>query len=239
MRLDKMLSHSGFGTRKEVKALLKKKVVTVNGEVQKDGKLQINPDIDEVEAYGERIQYQEFVYFMLHKPKGVISATTDDLHETAVDILQPQDQLQKPFPVGRLDIDTEGLLLLTNDGALAHDLLSPKKHVSKVYQAEIDGIVTRKDVEAFSKGVLLDDGYKCLSAKLIIEKTDEASATSWVQVTIHEGKFHQVKRMFQSVGKEVLYLKRLTMGPLKLDANLALGEYRSLNNEEIKTLKNR
>lgn len=131
MRLDKLLSHSGFGTRKEVKNLLKKKGVTVNGEVQKEGKFQIDLEKDRVEVFGEEVSYQEFVYFMLHKPQGVISATTDNLHETVIDLLQPHDQLQEPFPVGRLDIDTEGLLLLTNDGALAHELLSPKNMLTK------------------------------------------------------------------------------------------------------------
>lgn len=237
MRLDKMLSHSGFGTRKEVKSLLKKKAVTVNGKIQKDGKLQVNPDTDIVEVYEELVQYQEFVYFMLHKPQGVISATTDDFHETVIDLLQPQDQLQEPFPVGRLDIDTEGFLLLTNDGALAHNLLSPKKHVAKVYQAEIKGIVTEDDVIAFSNGVTLDDDYKCQPAELVIEETDAAAETSMIKVTIHEGKFHQVKRMFESVGKEVVYLKRLSMGPLELDSELPLGQYRSLTESEIELLK--
>lgn len=237
MRLDKLLAHSGFGTRKEVKALLKKKAVTVNGEMQKDGKLHVDPETDVVEAYGEIVQYEEFVYFMLHKPQGVISATTDDLHDTVIDLLQPQDQIQEPFPVGRLDIDTEGLLLLTNDGALAHDLLSPKKHVDKIYHAEVSGLVTEADIEAFAKGVTLDDGYQCQPAKLVIKEVSEEEGLSMIQVTIHEGKFHQVKRMFESVDKEVVYLKRLSMGPLKLDSNLALGEYRTLTKYEIQLLK--
>ncbi|MFL2104409.1 pseudouridine synthase [Desemzia sp. FAM 23991] len=239
MRLDKLLSHSGFGTRKEVKNLLKKKVVTVNGTFQKDGKVQVSPETDLIEVFGEKVEYQEFVYFMLHKPKGVISATTDNLHETVIDLLQPQDQLQEPFPVGRLDIDTEGLLLLTNDGNLAHELLSPKKHVNKVYQAEIKGIVIEKDAAAFLKGVTLEDGYNCKPAELVIHETDGAKGTSKIEVTIHEGKFHQVKRMFESVDKEVTYLKRLSMGPLYLDENLQLGEYRTLTQDEIESLKNR
>lgn len=239
MRLDKMLSHSGFGTRKEVKALLKKKAVTVNSTVQKDGKFQINPDKDNIEVYGEPVQYQEYMYFMLNKPQGVVSATTDDLHETVIDLLQPHDQIQEPFPVGRLDIDTEGLLLLTNDGALAHNLLSPKKHVDKTYLAEIAGVVTEEDVAAFAEGVTLDDGYLCKPAELMIEEKNEAERKSTIQVTIQEGKFHQVKRMFESVGKTVVYLKRLSMGPLKLDEELMLGQYRSLTNEEIERLKNR
>ena len=239
MRLDKLLSHSGFGTRKEVKNLLKKKVVTVNGAFQKDGKFQINPETDLIKVVGETVQYQEFVYFMLHKPQGVVSATTDNLHETVIDLLQPQDQVQEPFPVGRLDIDTEGLLLLTNDGALAHELLSPKKHVNKVYQAEIQGVVTAKDVATFLKGVTLDDGYHCKPAKLIVQEIDETEGTSKIEVTIQEGKFHQVKRMFESVDKEVTYLKRLSMGPLYLDADLSLGEYRVLTEDELESLKNR
>lgn len=237
MRLDKMLSHSGFGTRKEVKVLLKKKVVTVNGAVQKEAKFQVDPDKDVIEVLGEKIDYQEFVYFMLHKPQGVISATTDGLHETVIDLLEPHDQVQEPFPVGRLDIDTEGLLLLTNDGALTHNLLSPKKHVNKIYIAEIAGLVTEEDVTAFSNGVTLEDGYLCKPAELIIEEKNEAEGKSSIRVTIQEGKFHQVKRMFESVGKKVVYLKRLSMGPLKLDDELPLGEYRPLTKEEISVLK--
>lgn len=239
MRLDKLLSHSGFGTRKEVKNLLKKKGVTVNGEVQKDGKFQVHLEKDVVEVFGEEVSYQEFVYFMLHKPKGVISATTDNLHETVIDLLQPHDQLQEPFPVGRLDIDTEGLLLLTNDGALAHELLSPKKHVDKVYEAEIKGIVAEEDAAAFKKGITLEDGYICKPAVLEIVETNEIEESSWIKVTIQEGKFHQVKRMFEAVEKEVVYLKRLSMGPLLLDEDLPLGEYRPLATEEIEQLKNR
>ena len=239
MRLDKLLSHSGFGTRKEVKNLLKKKGVTVNGEVQKEGKFQIDLKKDLVEVFGEEVSYQEFVYFMLHKPQGVISATTDNLHETVIDLLQPHDQLQEPFPVGRLDIDTEGLLLLTNDGALAHELLSPKKHVNKVYEAEIKGVVTKEDVIDFEKGISLDDGYVCKPAVLDIIETNENEGTSWIRVTIQEGKFHQVKRMFEAVEKEVVYLKRLSMGPLLLDEDLPLGQYRPLTPEEVEQLKNR
>lgn len=239
MRLDKLLSHSGFGTRKEVKSLLKKKVVTVNGAFQKEGKFQINPETDLIKVLGETVQYQEFVYFMLHKPQGVVSAKADNLHETVIDLLQPHDQVQEPFPVGRLDIDTEGLLLLTNDGALAHELLSPKKHVNKVYQAEIQGVVTEKDVAAFLKGVTLDDGYSCQPAELVIIENDEIKGTSKIEVTIQEGKFHQVKRMFESVDKEVTYLKRISMGPLYLDEDLPLGEYRILTEDELNKLKNR
>lgn len=239
MRLDKLLSHSGFGTRKEVKSLLKKKNVTVNGEIKKEGKSQIHLEKDVVEVFGEEVSYQEFIYFMLHKPQGVISATTDNLHETVIDLLQPHDQLQEPFPVGRLDIDTEGLLLLTNDGALAHDLLSPKKHVDKVYEAAINGVVTEEDVAIFEKGISLDDGYICKPAILEIVETNEIEESSWIRVTIQEGKFHQVKRMFEAVEKEVMYLKRLSMGPLFLDDHLALGEYRPLTNEEVEQLKSR
>lgn len=239
MRLDKLLSHSGFGTRKEVKSLLKKKSVTVNGEIKKEGKSQIHLEKDVVEVFGEEVSYQEFIYFMLHKPQGVISATTDNLHETVIDLLQPHDQLQEPFPVGRLDIDTEGLLLLTNDGALAHDLLSPKKHVDKVYEAAINGVVTEEDVAIFEKGISLDDGYICKPAILEIVETNEIEESSWIRVTIQEGKFHQVKRMFEAVEKEVMYLKRLSMGPLFLDDHLALGEYRPLTNEEVEQLKSR
>lgn len=239
MRLDKLLSHAGFGTRKEVKNLLKKKVVTVNGELQKEGKFQVDPETNSIAVFGEVVQYQEYVYFMLHKPQGVVSATTDNLHETVIDLLQPHDQWQEPFPVGRLDIDTEGLLLLTNDGVLAHELLSPKKHVDKVYQADIQGVVTEKDVRDFLEGVTLDDDYKCKPAELVIKEIDETENTSKIEVTIQEGKFHQVKRMFESVDKEVTYLKRISMGPLYLDEDLPLGEYRVLTEDELESLKNR
>lgn len=237
MRIDKLLAHSGLGTRKEVKKLLKSSIIEINGEIVKDPKTQVDPDQDEIKIAGDPLDYQEFVYFMLNKPAGVISATEDVMHETVLDLLELSDIVQEPHPVGRLDIDTEGLLLLTNDGGLTHRLLSPKHHVDKTYLAEIEGIVTDEDVAAFRKGVELDDGYQTMPAELKVLAVDEESQTSNIEITIQEGKFHQVKRMFHAVGKEVLYLKRLSMGPLTLDPHLELGAYRECTKEEIEQLK--
>ncbi|MCJ1908520.1 pseudouridine synthase [Planococcus ruber] len=236
MRIDKFLSNMGYGSRKEVKILLKSKAVEVNGKEIRDPKVHINELSDEVTVGGERVEYAEFIYLLMNKPQGVISATEDKYDRTVIDLLEEEEQNFEPFPVGRLDKDTEGFLLLTNDGKLAHELLSPKKHVDKRYFAIIDGEVTEEDGAAFENGVVLDDGYKTKPAVLKILKS---GAVSEIELTITEGKFHQVKRMFQSVGKEVTYLKRLSMGPLELDPALALGEYRHLAEEEIEQLKQR
>lgn len=236
MRIDKFLSNMGYGSRKEVKILLKSKAVEVNGSEIRDPKVHINELSDEVTVGGERVEYAEFIYLLMNKPQGVISATEDKYDQTVIDLLADEEQNFEPFPVGRLDKDTEGFLLLTNDGKLAHELLSPKKHVDKRYFAIIDGEVTAEDGAAFENGVVLDDGYKTKPAVLKILKS---GAVSEIELTITEGKFHQVKRMFQSVGKEVTYLKRLSMGPLELDPTLALGEYRHLTEEEIDQLKQR
>lgn len=237
MRLDKFLAHTGFGTRKETKDLLKKKAVEVNGVCVKDGKFQVKPVVDQVAVYGEAVAYQEFIYLMLHKPQGVVSATIDNVNPTVIDLLTPAEQKFEPFPVGRLDKDTEGLLILTNDGVLAHELLSPKKHVAKRYEATIDGIVTQEDRDAFKKGIVLSDGYQCQPAELEIVSVMPDEGTSSIFVTIHEGKFHQVKRMFEACGKKVVYLKRAAMGLLELDPNLPLGKYRPLTQEELNLLK--
>ncbi|MCL6587600.1 MAG: rRNA pseudouridine synthase [Anoxybacillus sp.] len=233
LRIDKMLANMGYGTRKEVKKLLKSGVVKVDDIIVKDPKTQVNPSEQTVTVWGEEVEYKQFIYFMMNKPPGVISAT-EDMEETVIDLLEEEDRVFAPFPVGRLDKDTEGLLLLTNDGQLAHQLLSPKKHVPKTYFAIIDGEVTKEDIETFRRGVVLDDGYETKPAKLVILS---AGLRSEVEVTITEGKFHQVKRMFQAVGKRVVYLKRIQMGPLSLDPTLALGEYRELTEEEVEQLK--
>jgi 16S rRNA pseudouridine516 synthase len=172
---------------------------------------------------------------MMNKPPGVLSATEDNVGETVIDLLEIEDQVYEPFPVGRLDKDTEGLLLITNDGQLTHQLLSPKKHVPKTYFAVIDGEVTEEDIKAFAAGVTLDDGYLTKPGELKIMKS---GIRSDIELTITEGKFHQVKRMFQAVGKRVVYLQRLSMGPLQLDETLELGEYRELSDEEVELLKN-
>jgi 16S rRNA pseudouridine516 synthase len=235
MRIDKMLANLGFGSRKEVKKLLKDGAVRINGAVVKDAKEHLNPNSDIVTINGEEVVYKEFIYLMMNKPPGVISATEDTRDETVIDLLEMGDQIYEPFPVGRLDKDTEGLLLITNDGQLSHRLLSPKKHVPKTYFAVIEGEVTESDIEAFRQGVTLDDGYFTKPGELVILK---AGLMSDIELTITEGKFHQVKRMFQAVGKRVVYLKRISMGPLKLDESLELGEYRELTEEEIEELMN-
>lgn len=230
MRIDKMLANLGYGSRKEVKSLLKSGSVKVNDQVVKDAKQHVDPEADTVALNGEVIEYREFIYLMMNKPPGVISATEDMVDETVIDLLEIEDQVFEPFPVGRLDKDTEGLLLITNDGQLAHRLLSPKKHVPKMYFAVIDGEVTEDDIEAFSRGVMLDDGYVTKPGELVILKS---GIRSDIELTIMEGKFHQVKRMFEAVGKRVVYLKRISMGSLKLDETLELGEYRELTDEEL------
>ncbi|MEY2354583.1 pseudouridine synthase [Lysinibacillus capsici] len=235
MRLDKLLANMGYGSRKEVKQLLKQKAVTVDGDYVKDAALHVDPEKQIVSVFGERVVYTEFVYLIMNKPPGVISATEDLRDETVIDLLEPLHQHFQPFPVGRLDKDTEGLLLLTNDGQLAHNLLSPKKHVPKVYYAQIEGVVTEEDAEKFANGVELNDGYVTKPGKLVILKSAQQSE---IELTIQEGKFHQVKRMFEAVGKRVTYLKRISMGSLKLDENLALGEYRELTAEELNGLQN-
>ena len=226
MRLDKLLAHSGLGTRKEVKKLLKKKIVEVNDEVIVNPKTHVDPETDSIKVGGESIDYQEFVYFMLNKPQGVISATEDHVHETVLDLLEPQDSLQEPHPVGRLDIDTEGLLVLTNDGKLTHRLLSPKHHVNKKYFAEVEGVVTEDDIQTFKEGITLVDEHEefvTMPAELVVLKTDKSAKTSKVEVIIQEGKFHQVKRMVRAVGKEVIYLKRLSMGDLGTRSKTRIG----------------
>lgn len=233
MRIDKLLANAGAGSRKEVKKLLKDGMVTVNNKVIKDPKIHIDPERDVVAINGDVIEYKEYVYFMMNKPDGVISATEDYYDKTVLDLLHETDRVLSPFPVGRLDKDTEGLLLLTNDGQLAHRLLSPKKHVPKTYFAQILGEVTEEDEEAFREGVILDDGYKTKPGELKILKS---GLTSDIELTITEGKFHQVKRMFMAVGKKVVYLKRISMGPLILDESLPLGEYRELTEEELESL---
>jgi 16S rRNA pseudouridine516 synthase len=224
----------GYGTRKEVKSLVKNGEVMVNGIIVKDSSIHINPEEDNIFVSGEKLFYREFIYIMLNKPQGVISATEDERDKTVIDLLHIDYQVFNPAPVGRLDKDTEGLLLLTNDGELNHMLLSPKRHVPKRYFAQIEGVVTKEDIIKFSEGVVLEDGYKTLPAELIIKKTDEISE---IEVILYEGKFHQVKRMFEAVNKRVVFLKRIEMGTLTLDEGLKCGEYRELTMEELELLR--
>ncbi|CAH2212140.1 pseudouridine synthase [Tepidibacter aestuarii] len=234
MRIDKVLSNIGYGSRTEINISCKRGLVVVNGEVVKKNSTQVDPENDEILFNGEKINYREFIYLIMNKPAGCISATTDKWDQTVIDLLDREQIAFDPFPVGRLDKDTEGLLVITNDGKLSHRLLSPKKHVPKTYYAKIDGVVTNEDIEAFKEGVVLDDGYKTLPGELEILKSDDISE---INLTIHEGKFHQVKRMFESVGKKVVYLKRIQMGKLKLDESLELGEFRELTKEELELLE--
>ena len=232
IRLDKFLADMGIGTRSEVKFLVKKGQISVNHEVARQPELKISPETDNVCYNGERISYAEFEYYMLNKPAGCVSATEDKLHKTVLDMIQ--SARKDLFPVGRLDLDTEGLLLITDDGELAHCLLSPRNHVPKTYYAKIDGYVTADDCEKFKEGLDIGEKQNTLPAKLQIQKAGDVSE---ITVTITEGKYHQVKRMFEAVGKQVLYLKRLSMGNLCLDETLAAGEYRKLTPEEIAELK--
>ena len=235
MRLDKFLVACAVGSRTEVKNLLKAGRVTVNGKKEKSAKLQINEVRDEIRFDDQVLEYEEFVYYMMNKPQGVISATEDSKHRTVLDLLDDIARTKEVFPVGRLDIDTHGLLLLTNDGQLAHALLSPKRHVDKTYLAHVEGIMTQEDVETFVKGIPLKD-FTCQPAKLEIVSVDSVKNQSLVRVTIAEGKFHQVKRMVAFCGKEVVDLQRLAMGTLVLDENLERGEWRRLTKEELENV---
>lgn len=233
MRLDKFLTAVGLGSRTEVKALLKKKAIRVNGQVETSPKAQIDEAKDQVTYQDQVLTYEEFVYYLLNKPQGVISATEDKHHRTVLDLLDDTARHKEVFPVGRLDIDTTGLLLLTNNGQLAHALLSPKKHVDKTYVAEVAGVMTPDDVARFEAGIQLSD-HLCQPA--LLELLDMAEQTSRVRVTIREGKFHQVKRMVAACGKEVTNLKRLSMGPMTLPDDLPEGSWRRLTEAEVTEL---
>ena len=236
MRLDKFLVENGLGSRSQVKDVLKKGLVLVNGRAEKSPKTQINETADEVVVSGQKLTYEKFVYYLLNKPKGYISATEDERHKTVLDLLDETARQKEVFPVGRLDIDTHGLLLLTNNGKLAHAMLSPKKHVEKIYRAQVVGLMNQSDVERFARGIELKD-FTCHPAQLKIVELDEEKEISLVEITLAEGKFHQVKRMVAACGKEVTDLQRLSMGPLQLDPELALGEWRRLTEEEMKSLE--
>lgn len=236
MRLDKFLVENGLGSRSQVKEVLKKGLVLVNGRAEKSPKTQINETADEVVVSGQKLTYEKFVYYLLNKPKGYISATEDERHKTVLDLLDETARQKEVFPVGRLDIDTHGLLLLTNNGKLAHAMLSPKKHVEKIYRAQVVGLMNQSDVERFARGIELKD-FTCQPAQLKIVELDEEKETSLVEITLAEGKFHQVKRMVAACGKEVTDLQRLSMGPLQLDPELAIGEWRRLTEEELKSLE--
>ena len=229
IRLDKVLSHLGYGSRKEVKEIIRKGYVTVNGEVISKDDTKIGEENAEVLVFDDKIEYDKFIYLMLNKPSGYVSATFDNKLPTVLDLIEGYEK-RGLFPVGRLDIDTYGLLLITNDGMLAHKMLSPKYHVDKKYYLEFDGDFKEENYKKFEDGIILDDGYKCMSAKFeLIDKNKG-------YITIKEGKFHQVKRMMEALNMTVTFLKRVSFGALKLDDCLKYGEYRKLTEEEIKSL---
>lgn len=233
MRLDKFLANQSPYSRREIAVMVKKGRICVNGVLAKKADIHIDEQKDEIFLDQIKIHYQPYVYLMLNKPDGYVSATEDKKFPTVVSLVPKEWVHYEVFPVGRLDIDTEGLLILTNDGQLAHDMLSPKKHVDKVYYAKIEGVVTKQDVKDFEKGVTLEDGYHTMPGKLTILKT---GAQSEIELTIREGKFHQVKRMFEAVGKKVVYLQRIKMGGVSLDPQLKLGQVRALTTQEQKDL---
>lgn len=232
IRLDKFLADMGCGSRAEVKQFIRKGQTAVNGVTVKSPDYKVNPETDHVVCRNEVISYTEYEYYLLNKPAGVITATEDSREKTVLDLIRSKKR-KDLFPAGRLDKDTEGLLLITNDGPLAHNLLAPGKHVSKTYYARIDGTVTEEDAAAFREGVDIGDPKPTLPADLRILSSGPESE---IELTITEGRFHQVKRMFEAKGKKVLYLKRISMGSLKLDPTLAPGEYRALTEEEIREL---
>lgn len=233
-RIDKILGHMGVGSRKEIKEYAKKGHIKVNGNIIKSSDIKVDPEVDIIEYLNRPVEYREYIYLMMNKPQGLISSTDDPRESLVIDLLDDYYKNFKPFPVGRLDKDTEGLLLISNDGKLAHELLSPKKKVGKTYYVEVIGLVDESYNNKFKEGITLDDGYKTLPATLEIIHSDGVSK---VNLTILEGKYHQVKRMFGALGMKVTYLKRISMGGLDLDDNLQPGEYRELSEFEIDILK--
>lgn len=237
MRLDRFLANMGCGSRNEVKQLLRSGKVSVNGERIKDGSRHIVPQQDRIVCLDQWIRYREFIYLMLNKPAGVVSATEDSRERTVLDLVDGKYHNKGLYPVGRLDKDTEGLLILTNDGDLGHRLLAPKKHVSKRYYAKVAGEVGIPEMEAFQTGIVLEDGYRTMPARLeVLNSAFGPEGISEVIIEIYEGKFHQIKRMMQALGKQVNYLKRITMGNLTLDPTLTPGEYREISEDEIDML---
>lgn len=233
-RLDKIIASTGRWSRREVKALVRQGLVRVDGVAARSAEEKADPEAAEITVNGEVLTYRRFTWVMLNKPAGYLSATEDGRGATVLDLLPQELQNQGLFPVGRLDKDTEGLLLLTNEGGLAHDLLSPRHHVDKVYYARTAGRLTEDDCRAFAAGMVLEDGLVCQSAGLKILSVGEESEA---HVTLREGKFHQVKRMLANLGKPVLYLERIQMGNLTLDRGLSRGEFRFLTAEELESLR--
>lgn len=231
MRLDKLLTLHNYGSRKEIKRLLYAKKVTVDGRIVMQDNLSVDPTIQDVCVNGEKLHQTTDVYYMLNKPKNVVSAVHDNDKTTVIDLIKPEDRRLGLYPVGRLDADTTGLLLITNNGQLGYRLLQPKYHVTKVYEVVVNGDLDDKAVEAFRNGIVFLDGTVCKSATLDI--IEHSTIESRARVTIAEGKYHQVKKMFLSVGVKVIQLHRVAMGTLWLDENLNAGEYRELTKDEL------
>lgn len=231
MRLDKFITACGAATKSEVKKLIKQQRITVNGTTAKKSDEKVNENTDIIQLDSEKLIYREFIYLMMNKPKGYLSATYDAHQPTVIDLIPGEYLHFEPFPVGRLDIDTEGLLILTNDGKFAHNLTSPKKHIVKTYYAELDAPIENNDIEIFKNGINLGADFTTLPAELI-PTPDKAK----VYIKIYEGKFHQVKRMCASIGKNVIYLERVKEGSLELDRSLSRGSVRELNNDELNLL---
>ncbi len=230
MRLDKFLAHAGYGTRKEVKKVIRSGWVCVNDTTIRNDDFKIDEKSDRVSVDGEIVNYQAFYYVMLNKPTGYVSATMDDRYPTVLELIEEEFAFDL-FPVGRLDMDTEGLLLLCNDGPLAHDLLSPRKHVDKQYYVELEKSYDDEAIKALESGIAINEEETCKPAQ--VTRIDDIC----MYLTIREGKYHQVKRMMHAIQNEVVYLKRVRMGSLQLDETLASGEYRLLREDEIKALK--
>lgn len=231
MRIDKLLAHAGYGTRKQVKQLIKNKHVTINGELVKNQGIHVDPSIDKITVFGEVVVYEKYTYLVLNKPQNYITATYDPFEQTVIELVPEQYAHVKLSPVGRLDKDTEGLILLTNDGKLNHKLTSPKSNIWKTYEAIVSGEVNKNHIDQFKSGFILDDNYKTKEA--VLEVIDVHNGESKIKLSITEGKFHQVKRMFQSISMDVLYLKRVSIGKIKLNDDLPLGDTRRLYDEEM------
>jgi 16S rRNA pseudouridine516 synthase len=235
MRLDKLLEQENFGSKRHVKALIRSKQVCIDGKIVLDESQSVEPAIQEILVNGQRLQEPLHVYYMLNKPQGVVTAVRDAAHTTVIDLIAPKDQRKNLYPVGRLDRDTEGLLLLTDNGQLGYQLLLPQKKVIKRYEVIVNGALTEADRLAFAQGIVFIGGETCKAAELHILTAKAEYSHAYLDIT--EGKFHQVKKMFLSVGKKVTYLKRLSMGPIQLDEALEAGQYRSLNIAELQSLR--
>ncbi|WP_141709284.1 pseudouridine synthase [Desulfuribacillus stibiiarsenatis] len=245
-RIDKILTHLGVGTRKEVKKLCRLGNITVDGEMVRDSSEKVDPENVEIAVDGQVLEYKKYIYVMLHKPAGVVSATEDRQHTTVIDLLPEGFQVFEPFPVGRLDKDTEGLMILTNDGQFSHRVLSPKKQINKMYYVEVNRNIKDADFKRIEEGIALEDGYVTMPAVVstieslapdkkanIPETFHSAYANQRFMLTIQEGKYHQVKRMVEAAGSEVVYLKRISVGNLVLDSQLAPGDCRELTEDEM------